>query len=100
MKLAFIALSVFLINIPFGYWRANVSKFSWQWILAIHIPVLIIVLERIISHLGFAWVTYPLFIVAFFVGQMAGVRIHHYLKEKKHIEVSSCIFVDCFRNCF
>ena len=100
MKLLIIALSVFLINVPFGYWRANVSKFSFQWILAIHIPVLIIILERIVSHLGFAWITYPVFIAAFFFGQLLGVRLYHFMKEKKHFAVSSCFFMDCFRNCW
>jgi hypothetical protein len=44
MKLALIALLTFGVNLPFGYWRANVKKFSLHWILAIHIPV---VFERI-----------------------------------------------------
>ncbi len=38
-KLIIVSIIVFSINIPFGYWRANVKKFSLQWILAVHIPV-------------------------------------------------------------
>ena len=42
-----VALVVFLLNIPFGYWRANVRKFSLQWGLAIHIPAQDCVGDRI-----------------------------------------------------
>ncbi len=99
MKLSLVALSIFLFNIPFGYWRANVKKFSLQWALAIHIPVPIIIAERIFSGIGFAWITYPVLVFAFFFGQFLGVKLYHFLKDKKHYSVSSCLILDCYRNC-
>jgi len=39
MRLWTIAFVVFLLNLPFGYWRQNVRKFSFQWFLAVHLPV-------------------------------------------------------------
>lgn len=29
----------FLVNVPFGYWRAGVRKFSPAWFVAIHAAV-------------------------------------------------------------
>ena len=68
VKLALISFTILIINMPFGYWRANVKKYSLQWILAIHIPVLIGIIERIVSHLEFSWITLPVFILVFFIG--------------------------------
>ncbi len=39
MKLLAVAVVVFLINLPFGYWRSRVPTRSRQWFLAIHLPV-------------------------------------------------------------
>lgn len=90
-----VALLVFILNIPFGYWRNNVKKFSLQWILAIHIPVPLVIAVRFMADIGFHWSTYPLLIGAYFAGQFAGGRIHRYLKKKQ--EVSSCLVMDLYR---
>ncbi|OQX79700.1 MAG: hypothetical protein B6D61_03140 [Bacteroidetes bacterium 4484_249] len=100
MKLIIVSITVLIINIPFGYWRENVKKYSLQWILAIHVPVVLVILERILSHLGYAWFTFPFIIIAFFTGQYLGTKIFDYLKYKKHYNVSSCLVMDCIRNCF
>ncbi len=71
-KLLIISLVVFVLNIPFGYWRAQVRKFSLPWFLAIHLPVPVIVALRIFSGLGFAWYTYVFMVLAFFLGQRYG----------------------------
>ena len=72
MRLWLIAVLVFLLNLPFGLWRARVRKFSWQWILAIHLPVPAIILLRIYGGLGWRFVTFPVLVAAFFAGQFAG----------------------------
>ncbi len=92
-----VALVVFLLNIPFGYWRANVRKFSLQWVLAIHIPVPVIILLRIASGIGFHWFTYLVLMAAFFLGQYSGQKIYIWKRLHRH-SVSSCIFVDIFRS--
>jgi hypothetical protein len=96
IKLEVISLFVFVLNIPFGYWRANVRKFSWQWILSIHIPVIIVIALRLLTHLGFAWYTYVFMLTAFFLGQQAGgYLLKRYRKTFQ--EISSCLVMDLFR---
>ena len=99
MRLAIITLVVFISNIPFGYWRANVKKYSWQWILAIHLPVPFIVLMRIYYHLGFAWQTYVFMVAAFFWGQHLGGKLLQ-LFMKNGSAVTSCLVMDIKRNLF
>ncbi|MCB0750038.1 MAG: hypothetical protein KDC52_01045, partial [Ignavibacteriae bacterium] len=61
MKIALVSFIVFIINLPFGYWRSTVPKFSLKWFLAIHLPVPIIILLRIYSDFGFRFYPYPIF---------------------------------------
>lgn len=95
-KLILIGLLVLIINIPFGYWRANVRRFSLQWFLAIHIPVPFIVGLRLASDLGFAWYTYVVLVSAFFLGQQAGSLV---IRRVKRIcaHVTSCMVMDLVR---
>lgn len=72
MRLWIVAGIVFLLNLPFGYWRASAKKLSKQWLLAIHLPVPIVILIRIFSGLGFKLITFPVMIGAFFLGQYLG----------------------------
>ena len=72
MNLWIVALIVFLINLPFGYWRANTKTFSTHWFLAIHIPVPMVIALRIYSDIGFEFITYPVLVGAFFLGQLSG----------------------------
>ena len=96
IKLVFVTLTVFLLNIPFGYWRANVRKFSLQWILAIHIPVLAIIALRIYTELGFAWYIYVFMVTAFFTGQKVGALISGWMRTR-YGTVGSFLFCDLFR---
>ena len=99
MKLALISLITFLLNLPFGYWRDNVKKFSLQWILAIHVAVIFVIIERIFSGIGFAFITYPVVIGSFFLGQYLGGRIHRYFKKNNICSATSCLVMDLFRCC-
>lgn len=98
MNLLLITLSVFVLNIPFGYWRANVKKFSLQWALAIHIPVPFIILLRIYSNIGFAFYTYPILVGAFFLGQIGGKFIYNKRKNLNRLPLTSCMVMDLVRN--
>ncbi len=75
MTLWIVAAIVFLLNLPFGYWRARVRKFSAQWILAIHLPVPLIIACRIFSGLGWQLISFPVMIAAFFCGQFLGGKL-------------------------
>lgn len=47
LKIALVSLLCFLVNIPLGAWRERCKKFSWQWILAIHASIPLIIALRI-----------------------------------------------------
>jgi len=95
-ELLLAGLILLLINIPFGYWRANVKRFSLQWMLAIHVPVLIVIVLRLAFHLGFAWHTYVVLVLAFFLGQQLGSLI---IKRVRRVckNVTSCMVMDLLR---
>ncbi len=95
-KLIIVTIAIFILNIPFGYWRRNVKKFSFQWFLAVHIPVPIIIALRIFVSIGFAWYTYVFFVGAFFLGQSFGAFLQK-SKTNKGQPTSSCLICDLFR---
>lgn len=70
-----IALLIFLINLPFGAWRAGVRKLSPSWFVAIHLPVVLAIAMRIVMGVPFRLTTLPLYVAAFFLGQLAGARV-------------------------
>lgn len=76
MKLWSVAIAVFLINLPFGYWRAQAERFSRQWMLAIHLPVPAVIALRIFSGLGWQLISFPVLIGAFFLGQWSGGKLN------------------------
>ena len=82
MGLWTVALLVFLINLPFGYWRASVRKFSTQWFLAVHLPVPLVIALRIYSGLGFKLISFPVIIGAFFLGQFVGGRVRNIIQGR------------------
>ncbi|HZI19799.1 MAG TPA: hypothetical protein VEY09_14505 [Pyrinomonadaceae bacterium] len=75
MDLWTVTLVVFLINLPFGYWRAGVPVRSRQWMLSIHLPVPAVIALRVFSGIGWHPVTFPILVGAFFLGQFAGGRL-------------------------
>jgi hypothetical protein len=75
-QLSVAVLLTWLVNLPFGYWRASLKKLSFKWFLAIHLPIPFVVILRFVFHLGFQLYTYPLLIAAFFFGQFVGAIIY------------------------
>jgi hypothetical protein len=76
LKMLWVASAcVFVINLPFGYWRSKARRFSKQWILAIHAPVPFVIACRLILGLGWQLITFPILAGAFFAGQFAGGRL-------------------------
>jgi hypothetical protein len=70
-----VAGAILLVNLPFGYWRAGVRKFSVPWFVAVHAPVPVAVLLRWKAGLGFRLATLPVFVAAYFAGQLLGGRL-------------------------
>ena len=67
-----VVTAVFCLNIPFGFWRAGVRKFSLPWFLSVHLPIPFIVGVRLVSGLGFHLSTFPVMIAAYLAGQYTG----------------------------
>ncbi|MHB9111842.1 MAG: hypothetical protein ACYC4D_04340 [Thermoleophilia bacterium] len=65
-----LCLGAFLLNLPFGYYRAGTRKLSWQWFSAIHFPVLLIIVARLVS--GVSWRAIPLVFACDIAGQLLG----------------------------
>ncbi len=97
MNIWIAAIIVLLFNVPFGYWRSNVKKFSLQWILAIHLPVPFVILLRLYGNIGFEFITYPILVGAFFSGQFLGKYLYSKLSAKVKEPQTSCLFVDVYR---
>ncbi|MCZ7383543.1 MAG: hypothetical protein O8C63_02210 [Candidatus Methanoperedens sp.] len=76
MSIIELMLVVFLINLPFGYWRGKANRFSKQWIMAVHIPIPFIFLLRILS--GFGWTVIPLIMISDFLGQFVGGKFRKF----------------------
>lgn len=73
MSIIELMLVVFLINLPFGYWRSNAPRFSRNWMMAVHIPVPFVFLLRIFSGIG--WKVIPLLMLSFAAGQFTGGKL-------------------------
>jgi len=70
-----VALTILFLNLPFGFWRAGTRKFSLSWFLAVHIPVPFVVCLRILSGLGWSLNSFPVFLTAYFTGQLFGGKL-------------------------
>ncbi len=78
----YIALFIFLLNIPFGFWRSREEKFSFRWFLFIHLPVPIILAVRSILGVKLIFPLFVLFIFSYFLGQYVGAVINRKFIEK------------------
>jgi hypothetical protein len=91
------AIIIFLINLPFGYWRANVNTFSLQWFLSIHLLVPFIIALRFYSGIGFELSTYPIILLAFIFGQYFGKKIFYWREQVDAKPLTSCLVMDLVR---
>jgi hypothetical protein len=97
MNILLLTVFTFIINIPFGYWRANVKKYSLQFFLAIHFPVALIILFRLLSGTGFKPTTLFFTVPAFFLGQFLGSKIYLFRKINGAEPLTSCLVMDIIR---
>jgi hypothetical protein len=82
MGLWTVALLAFVIDLPFGYWRASVRRFSPQWLLAALLPVPFVIALRIYSGLGFKLISFPVIVGAYFLGQFVGGKVRHIIQGR------------------
>jgi hypothetical protein len=69
------------LNLPFGAWRATVRKFSWQWFLAIHLPIPFIIVMRL--SFGFGWWFVPFMLASAVAGQVLGSWLFKVLRARR-----------------
>jgi uncharacterized membrane protein len=62
-----------IVNIPLGYLRQAVEKFSFAWYFYVHISIPLIIYLRIKS--GYSWKFIPLTLAGTLIGQIIGGRI-------------------------
>ena len=97
MNLGIVALSVLVLNLPFGYWRAHIPRYSLQWFLAVHLPVIAAISLRVLGGLGWQLITFPILIGAFFAGQFLGGKIHDLWQRRGVSPLSACLVCDLWR---
>lgn len=68
-----LVMTALIINIPLGYVRQGVAKFSFAWYFYVHISIPLIIYLRIKS--GYSWKFIPLTIAGAVIGQIIGGRI-------------------------
>lgn len=78
LRLGEVALAVLVVNLPFGFWRAGVRRFTLAWFLAVHAPVPLAVGFRVLSGLGWQLSTVPVLASAYLAGQLLGGRLRHW----------------------
>lgn len=81
-RLILLSLAAIIINLPFGYYRAGTRRLSWQWFLAIHLPVPLIIVMRLMS--GVSWGAVPLLIGCAVLGQLMGGSLRVSLWKQRH----------------
>jgi hypothetical protein len=94
MNILSVAAIVLVLNLPFGYWRANEPKLSKRWFVAIHAPVPFVIAIRVLSGLGWHFITFPVMIGAFFGGQFLGGKLQLMRKNRPGSHVSACLVMD------
>lgn len=71
-----IAGLIFVLNMPFGFWRAGVRRFSMPWFVAIHAPVVLAICIRMLAGVPLRTSTLLLFAGVFVLGQSLGGKLH------------------------
>lgn len=76
--LALLTLAALVLNLPFGYLRANTKKLSVKWFLYIHLPIPFIFVLRTLAGFGVQFI--PIIAVGAVLGQLLGGRLNTSVK--------------------
>ena len=78
-KLLLVVLFAIAINLPLGYWREGMKKFSLPWLVAIHGSIPFVIAFRYAIGLTYSntpiYVTGPVVIGSAVAGQIIGSRV-------------------------
>jgi len=72
LTVLYTCISIFLINLPFGYFRAGYKKLSFMWFLFIHLPVPFVIYIRHFFGVELSWGLAPFLFGSYFLGQFLG----------------------------
>lgn len=81
MPLALLIVGIFIVNLPFGYWREGVRKFSPAWFVAVHAAVPVVIAMRLMLGIRWSLTILPLMVAAYFGGQAIGARLRRARKD-------------------
>ena len=84
LTLFFVAMGVLVLNVPFGFWREGVRKFSLPWMFAVHLPIPFVVALRLSSGLGWSLISFPFVIAAYVTGQYLGGALRRALPRQRN----------------
>lgn len=73
-----LTVAIFVINLPFGYWREGLHRFSPAWFVAVHAAVPVAVGLRLWLGVDWSWAMLPLLVAAYFAGQTVGARLRRH----------------------
>lgn len=73
LSLSLLLIAALTLNIPFGYWRQGLPKFSALWFLAVHMPVPLVILLRIVFDIGLFVI--PVTLALSILGQVLGGKL-------------------------
>ena len=77
-KLLLVVLFAVVVNLPLGYWREGLKKFSLTWLFAIHASIPVVIAFRYAIDLPYSkapiYVTAPVIIGSAVAGQIIGSR--------------------------
>lgn len=70
---AILLVFAFVINVPFGYFRARQRARSLNWFMYIHLPIPFVILTRSLVHLDYKFI--PISLAASVLGQYVGGKL-------------------------
>lgn len=74
-RIFYTCIATIIINLPFGYLRGGLPKFSVCWFVAIHAPVPLVILIRDFHKLELTWNLAPFLLGSYFIGQFLGKKL-------------------------
>ncbi|HIE58803.1 MAG TPA: hypothetical protein EYP82_02470 [Hydrogenothermaceae bacterium] len=85
-KIIVLSLLSYILNIPFGYFRAPLKKFSLLWFVCVHAAIPIIVAFRVFFNVSIKFA--PIFIFFAILGQITGSKL--YFLRNKNVKARKC----------
>ena len=78
-QMAMIGVTALVVNLPLGYLRGGMRKYSLGWFVYVHLSVPVIAFLRVSNHVS-AWAIPP-FVACALLGQLAGGWIRRYRRD-------------------